>query len=406
MSTIRVSVVVLNRDRIRSLGRTLKALTHQTWRAFDLVLVSNQCSKVRRAFPEASRIQMVPCAAAGVSRARNLGINAAGGEIIAFCDDDAVPEPTWLERLVVPFNDEKVGAVGGLVRGRNGVSIQWGFQEVDQMGNDWPCAAGSPLTKARTPKTVGTNCAFRREALREIGGFDEAFRFFLDETDVNWRLTAGGWKTVLVAGAEVHHSYSASEVRTSERVPLSLFEIGASKVLFCRKHSIEGELIDALDGFRDGQRHRLIRAMQLGLLPPERVRLLMASLEAGFIDGAARLSQTVPIGPPSGGTIPFVTGPAPSRRWMSCSVLDRLSARQIAADDAKAGACVTLVDLERTARPLTVRFTDDGYWYHRGGIYGQTERRGLMFRYSTRKGRVTEEYARVGGQRGLFDPVN
>ena len=99
-----------------------------------------------------------------------------------------MPEPTWLERLVEPFQDADTGAAGGLVRGRNGVSVQWGFQEVDGYGNDWPVpASGAAFFGAPTPgrvlKTVGTNCAFRRAALAAIGGFDEAYRFFLEETD-------------------------------------------------------------------------------------------------------------------------------------------------------------------------------------------------------------------------------
>ncbi|MCB2152739.1 MAG: glycosyltransferase, partial [Rhodobacteraceae bacterium] len=57
--------------------------------------------------------------------ARNLGLAAAAGEIVAFIDDDAVPEPRWLARLTAPFADPGIAAAGGFVVGRNGISFQW-----------------------------------------------------------------------------------------------------------------------------------------------------------------------------------------------------------------------------------------------------------------------------------------
>jgi GT2 family glycosyltransferase len=59
-------------------------------------------------------------------------------------------------------------------------------------------------------KTEGTNCAFRRDVLAGLGGFDPAFRYFLDETDVNLRLAEAGARTVIVPRALVHHGSAAS----------------------------------------------------------------------------------------------------------------------------------------------------------------------------------------------------
>jgi len=206
---------------------------------------------------------------ANISAARNAGIAQAQGEVIAFLDDDAVPEATWLARLIAPFDDPKIGAVGGVVRGRNGVSFQWGPQEVDCFGNDWPLAfdgdrISDPSEPHRVLKTVGTNCAFRAEALREVG-FDTAYRFYLDETDLNWRLVEKGWSAVIVSDAEVHHGYAGSSYRTSERVPKSFKEIGASKAYFCKR-------------FGDPAR-------------PSEVSGLIDSLEEGFVEGAQRVPQ-------------------------------------------------------------------------------------------------------------------
>ena len=404
-----VSVVVLNRDRVASLARTLAALEHQTLRGFDLTIVTNRAAELARDVPLARRARLVPCAEANISRSRNLGIAATGGDIVAFCDDDAVPEPPWLERLAASFAEADVGAAAGLVRGRNGVSVQWGFQEVDAFGNDWPLPdlpgpfrhAGGP---DRAMKTVGTNCAFRRAALVEIGGFDEAYRFFLDETDVNRRMHAAGWATMGVPGAEVHHAFAASALRTSERVPRSLFEIGASKVHFCRKFADPSLLGAELDGFRAAQRRRLIRFTDLGLLPPSRTSALLATLEAGFIDGARRVPVVPGLPPPAPVGKPFAEGPRPDPVVLDCTLADRRRKRAMAADLAESGACVTLLDVELTARPLTVRFTDDGYWYHRVGAFGMAERSGPPLRLARRRTRLAEEIRRASPQRG-FEPA-
>jgi len=259
-----VSVVVLNRDRVKEVARTLRALTHQTYPNFEVILVSNQLEKIPQPLLSKEGLKPVDMQVPNISKARNAGIEAASGEIIAFCDDDAVPEPEWLERLIPPLRDPKTGSVGGMVRGRNGISQQWGPQEVDCFGNDValePAALiTTPTQKDRVLKTVGTNCAFSKEALVEVGGFDEALRFYLDETDLNWRLFQKGWTSALVGDAEVHHSYAAS-------IP------------------------EELDWFRLDQRGRLIRAMELGILMPSQVSPMIDSLEEGFVTGATRTKR-------------------------------------------------------------------------------------------------------------------
>jgi len=74
-----------------------------------------------------------------------------------------------------------------------------------------------------------------------IGGFDPAFRYFLDETDVNMRLAKAGHATAIVPLAEVHHGFAASRFRRDDRVPRDLSQIGASWTVFQRKHIAEAD---------------------------------------------------------------------------------------------------------------------------------------------------------------------
>lgn len=395
------SVVVLNRDRLASLAKTVRALQQQTRRDFDLTVVTNQAARITGALPGLAAARVVPFEAANVAAARNAGIAACGGDIIAFCDDDAVPEPTWLARLTSGLEDPQIGGVGGLVRGRNGVSVQWGPQEVDRYGNDWPLppSATTATTPGRVLKAVGTNCAFRRAALAEVGGFDATYRFFLDETDVCWRLAAAGWGLRFVADAEVHHGYCKSAYRTAERAPRSLFEIGASKAAFCARFGDPDSIETELRGFAAAQRVRLLKAMHLGLMEPGQVAPVLASLHAGYAAGRTR-TRDLPATLDGAPGQPFAHGPKPAASVLSSGVIGRRARRRAARALAQSGAVATLLTHSPTALMMTVRFTEDGYWQHRGGIFGRTARTEPLFRLRRRKDWIAREILRIGNLRG------
>ncbi len=399
-----VSVVIPNRDRITELGRALKALQFQTFRDFELIVVSNQPDAVAR-FDAAKRAHVVDCQNRNISAVRNLGLCNAAGQIVAFLDDDAVPEPKWLERLIAPFDDPEIAAVGGLVRGRNGVSYQWGPQEVDCFGNDWPLDMGDriiaqPSRADRVLKTVGTNCAFRAQSLRDIGGFDPCYVFYLDETDVNWRLSQKGWKSAIVTDAEVHHGYAASFYRNSQRVPKSLLEIGASKAYFCKRFGDPSEVPEELDGFRRGQRNRLIRAMELGLLAPGSVSALIDSLEEGFVTGAGRTPIHKPIGTAARKHSAYLDASEPKEPVLITTRLGRRKADYGRVFEmVEQNFPVTVFDFSVTARMLTVRFTEEGYWLHKGGIFGRGARSEQLLTARGFLHRTQKEMIRIAPQR-------
>ncbi|WP_372887787.1 glycosyltransferase family 2 protein, partial [Shimia sp.] len=127
MSQSPVSVVIVSRGRPQALARCLTGLSQQTHPSFETIVVADPsgCAAVNDgAF--SGLVKLVAFDEANISAARNLGIARAAGELVAFIDDDAVPEPTWLAHLVAPFDsDPEVMAAGGFVRGRNGISFQW-----------------------------------------------------------------------------------------------------------------------------------------------------------------------------------------------------------------------------------------------------------------------------------------
>ena len=85
------------------------------------------------------------CSLANLSVSRNIGICMAQGDIVAFIDDDAIPEPEWLTQLAEAYADPMVGAAGGLVFNHTGYDFQYRYCVVDRFGNaDLDMAGPSP----------------------------------------------------------------------------------------------------------------------------------------------------------------------------------------------------------------------------------------------------------------------
>ena len=399
-----VSVVVVSRGRPAALTRCLLGLSQIYYPAFEVVVVA--CPAGLAALDAAGwggRIKTVAFDEPNISIARNLGIAQASGEIVAFIDDDAVPEPSWLTRLTAPFDIPDVAAAGGFVRGRNGISYQWKARVALADATTQPLAVpedsvtlhqGAP---GRAAKTEGTNMAIRRRVVAQMGGFDPVYRFYLDETDLNLRLGAAEARTAIVPLAQVHHGFAASDRRRDDRVPLSLFEIGASHAAFLRRHESEGQDAIALrDAERAGQRARLLRHMVAGRLEPRDVTRLMSGFDAGWAEGARRpIVRLPPIADPVSAILPFETAATgehlllTGRSWQSARVLGQ------AAEAVRAGHRVSVILLSPTARRHTVRFESPGIWVQRGGLFGRSLRSDPPFRFWRRAARLAREAARI-----------
>ncbi|MFQ5621949.1 MAG: glycosyltransferase family 2 protein [Paracoccaceae bacterium] len=394
-----VSLIVVSHSRPASLERLLRSLRYQTLRPFQLVVVADRRPKISEPF------DFVGFAGLNISAARNLGVARARAEVVAFCDDDCIPEPVWLERLTAPFSDPAVGAAGGFVRGRNGVCFQSKAVMCDRNGHDFPLpvAAGEPWTCPETPdgfavKTVGTNCAFRRAALVGIGGFDSGFRFYLEEVDVDFRLAGAGWRTAVVPGAQVQHERHAGPHRTESGAPRNLREIGASHARFLAKHGRRSEMERELAGFRRKQEGRLRRFVSDGRLTSAAAKKLAAELQAGMAEGPVRRQQSLPRGPAGQGAA-VIDDTAPFGVTLIARPFRRRLARRLAGRLAEAGIPVTLIDFRPGARRLRVRFTGGGYWLHRGGTFGRVLRDEPVFRLATTRQRGARESERMADSR-------
>lgn len=407
MTAASVSVIIVSRYRPDALIRCLTALAQSDHPCFEVITVADPAALDRVAQSRFDGlIKTAGFDTPNIAVARNIGIGLAAAPVLAFIDDDAVPEPTWLSRLTAPFANAEVAAAGGFVRGRDGLSYQWKARSIDRNTVETALDAietAPSLHRARPGhaiKTEGTNCAFRTGHLAGIGGFDPNHAFYLDEADVNMRLAEAGLVTAIVPGAEVLHGFAASERRNAARVPLSLRDIGASTAVFLRRHG--GDQARALAWLRAGQRRRLLRLMVAGRIVPGDVARLLQTLEAGIDDGLRRALAALPA--IETGRAPFQplpdTGPRPHEviagRFWQARKLEKAAQEAVAQ-----GRIATLIRLSPTARPHRVRFAKGGYWEQTGGIFGPLGRAGPGLWPGGFSRRISHEVARISATRPL-----
>jgi GT2 family glycosyltransferase len=176
-----ISVVICTRERPDRLEACLRSLDRQQYPRFEVVVVDNAPPGAAARVPRRHRYVAEP--RAGLSWARNAGIAAASGDIIAFLDDDEEPDDHWLAALAGGFaRGGDIGCVTGMiVPGRLDTPVQEWFE---WCGGHSKGRGFSPAVFSRRgpqsplfplpPFGAGGNMAFRREALERIGGFDVA----------------------------------------------------------------------------------------------------------------------------------------------------------------------------------------------------------------------------------------
>lgn len=218
----RVSVVINTCDRGAYLGDTLEGLKQQTYKNFEVVLVNGPSIDNTEEVAKSYNVRYYT-APFNISVSRNVGIKNAAGDILAFIDDDAVPEANWLSDLVDAYiADPEIGAAGGFVYNGDGSDFQFCYGMIDKWGypqtrTDVPYDFNEPNAHFYNIN-IGTNASYLRTALIEAGGFDEEIEYYHDESDVCVRLINKGYKVAELDNAFVHHKMAPSMRRDNARL--------------------------------------------------------------------------------------------------------------------------------------------------------------------------------------------
>jgi glycosyltransferase involved in cell wall biosynthesis len=225
------AVVIATHNRAPLLSRLITALAQQTDAGeFQVVVVDDGSTddtwQVLSALRASAPFKLTALRLAensGPGAARNAGWRAAEADVIAFTDDDCVPEPTWLRTLVRRLTD------ADLVQGRT-------VADPAQAARRGPF---SHVVEFDKPDGYYETCniAYRRRLLELVDGFEEGFRYgpsrwrapapvYGEDTDLAWRALEHGARTAFEPDAVVFHDVSASSflarlrrVRRAETFP-------------------------------------------------------------------------------------------------------------------------------------------------------------------------------------------
>lgn len=184
----KISVVVCSYNGSATISNCLSGILELDYPNFETIVVNDGSTDNLEAIVRRFPVKLISTPNQGLSAARNIGMEHATGEIIAYLDDDAYPDPHWLTYLAAAYRNSAHAGIGG-----PNLSPY----------NDAPvatCVANSPggpvhvlLTDEIAEHIPGCNMSFRKAVLEEIGGFDPTFRIAGDDVDLCWRVQKAGY---------------------------------------------------------------------------------------------------------------------------------------------------------------------------------------------------------------------
>ncbi len=201
----RISVVVCVYNAESTVRDCLEGLARLDYANAEVIVVddgsTDRTAEIAREFD----VRLISTENRGLSAARNTGLEAATGQIVAYIDGDAWPDPEWLTYLADTFSRGGYAGVGGpnLPPPGDGLVAE--------------CVASAPggpvhvlVTDREAEHIPGVNMAFWKSALEEVGGFDPVFRVAGDDVDICWRLQERGLKLGFAPAAVVWHHHRPS----------------------------------------------------------------------------------------------------------------------------------------------------------------------------------------------------
>jgi len=207
------AVVVVTYNRPAHVRTCLEHLAQQTCPPLETVVVDaspdRRTADVVAEFPGV-RFLRNDLGMGYMATSRAIGVAATIADVVAFIDDDAYAEPDWIERLLLPYADPRVGAVGG--RARNGNSGEES-EGADQVGLLLPDGTLTGFFAAITPgdievdHLIGCNMSYRRRALQAIGGIHDHWpgTSLREDADTGLRMRRAGYRVVYTPTAVVFH---------------------------------------------------------------------------------------------------------------------------------------------------------------------------------------------------------
>jgi glycosyltransferase involved in cell wall biosynthesis len=217
MILLRVSVIIstYTKEHLNYVIDCIDSLKRQTVLPLEIILVLDPDEDLIKFYKSRISKDVIIFASdkKGLSNARNFGVEKAKGSIIAFIDDDAIADLTWIENLVIQYNLPKVIGVGGKIKPLwEDKRPSWFSEELDWIIGCCNSKFSTCKTEIRNP--IGCNMSFRREVFEKIGFFKSQL---------------GRFGKTLLAGEETDFS-----IRALKAFPNSIIRFSSSTIVYHR----------------------------------------------------------------------------------------------------------------------------------------------------------------------------
>jgi len=212
----RASVIIVNYNGQAHLERCLPALVKADLLEYEIIVVDNASTDgsadyVEQDFPQVRAIRTG--ANLGFGQGNNVGVRWARGKYLAFLNPDTTVEPGWLESLIAAL---EANPQAGLATSK--ILLLADPEHINTCGNDvhytgLTLCRGMEMDASAFPDqsevgaVSGAAFAIRKEVFEELGGFDEAFFLYMEDTDLSWRARLAGYRCIYVPQSVVHHDY-------------------------------------------------------------------------------------------------------------------------------------------------------------------------------------------------------
>ena len=217
-----VTVIIPTLEAGENLEKCLAALAAQTFTDFDTVVIDNSGRHLARGLAVEAGARLIENPVnVGFGAAINQGIDFATGDFICTLNDDAFPDPHWLEHLVAGAGlDPRTGMCASQIRLTEAPDrLDSAGMEVyldgttKQRGRGAPAAAYDEREEVLFPSACAA--LYRLDMLDRIGRFDPDFFLYCEDTDLGFRARRAGFECLYVPQAIVYHHYSGSAGRAS-----------------------------------------------------------------------------------------------------------------------------------------------------------------------------------------------
>lgn len=200
-----ITVAVCSFNGSATIRQTIESLQRLDYPTYEIVVVNDGSTDNLTEIVSDYAVRLISTPNKGLSNARNTAAQQARGDIIAYLDDDAYPDPHWLLYVAYAFSTSNHAGIGGpnLVPAEDGAVAH--------------CVANAPggpvhvlLTDEIAEHIPGCNMAFRRDVYLQIGGCDPIYRTAGDDVDLCWRIQKAGYTIGYHPAALVWHHRRAS----------------------------------------------------------------------------------------------------------------------------------------------------------------------------------------------------